>query len=199
MKFFLDSGKIDEIQLAVDLFNIEGITTNPKLTSVEGARQIMKRFRLPTSIQPDTSNVVEFFKHVKELEEDDMSIIKVPITYPDIIKKLVGMNVKVNCTLCFTLAQVITAVNLRANYISIFLGRMIEQGMEGGKLIRDSMQYIKNCESRSKIISASIRSINHLEISALNDADIVTISPKLLLDAPKHAMTEAGERDFLGK
>lgn len=198
MRCFLDSGNIDEIQSTMNSFNIEGITTNPKLSTISNAKQILKKFRLPTSIQPDPRNLNRFMDEVSELIEDNMTIIKVPINYPSIIKKLVDMSIPVNCTLCFTLSQIINAANLRADYVSIFVGRMIEQGMDAAKLIKDATTYLKSSDQQTKIIAASIRSLGQMELAAISGAHIITVAPKLLLSASTHPMTEAGNIEFWG-
>ena len=36
MKFFLDSALVDEIEYALDAFDIDGVTTNPRHVQVSG-------------------------------------------------------------------------------------------------------------------------------------------------------------------
>jgi transaldolase len=75
---------------------------------------------------------------------------------------------------------------------------MIEQGMDAAKLIKDAVTYLKNSGQQTKIIAASIRSVAHIELVASSGSDIVTVSPKLLLAASTHPMTEAGNQEFWG-
>lgn len=194
MRIFVDSGKASEIEEVRKYLNIDGITTNPTTASVEDGKHLAKIFRLPISVQPDWMNLDLFWKDVELLSSNPLCIVKVSINQPQLIKMLVDKSIKVNATLCFSLSQVITAVNLDCNYLSIFVGRMIEQGADPIKLIRDSVDYIKRTDAKTKIIAASIRSNSQFEIGSF--ADIVTAPAKVLERIYYHEMTDKGEVEF---
>lgn len=194
MKIFLDSADPIEIEMVMKKLNITGITTNPKLSTTENAFKIAKRFQIPTSIQIEYSSVSDAINKAK-LVNSRWSVIKLAVSDLEIARDLIQIGFKVNLTLCFSLYQVICAANLRADYVSIFVGRLEDQGINAGELIKKSAEYISKTNSRTKIIAASIRNIEQFEVSASMGANIATVSPKLLLEYRNKA-TEKGIIDF---
>ena len=49
----------------------------------------------------------------------------------------------------------------------------------------------------TEILVASIRSPNHVKLSALAGADVATVPPKVLKDLTKHPLTDKGLDAFL--
>ena len=196
MRLFIDSGNLDEIQDARKYFNIEGVTTNPKLASPEDVLEILEEFQLPTSLQIDTRdrNAVKFA--IQKHMENPLYNIKIPVTSPDIAKQLIAADVKVNLTLCCRLTHVIAAVNLGARYVSIFVGRMLDNFLDAHDLIRISRKYIDSMGSSVEIIAASIRNADHIELACEAGAHIVTIPHKVLVSCLDHNLTYAGLSDM---
>jgi transaldolase len=67
MKFFLDSGNLNEIYKVMSFLNIDGITTNPKLSTIQNAIQIALDLKIPTSIQIEPNDLENCLK-IKHLE-----------------------------------------------------------------------------------------------------------------------------------
>ena len=194
MKLFLDSGNIDQIQSVMKILDIKGITTNPKLSTTQDALQLAYTFKIPTSIQIDYLDKQSAITEAKKVETP-WSIIKIPISDLEIGKKLIESGMKVNFTLCFDLYQVICASNLGAEYVSIFVGRLIDAEKDARGLLIESVKYLANTNSKTKIIAASIRSIRQLEMIASTGCHIATVPTSLLLGY-KNPFTEAGLEDF---
>ena len=194
MKLFLDSGNIDQIKSVMTILDIKGITTNPKLSTTPDAVQLAYTFKIPTSIQIDYSDKQSAITEAKKVETP-WSIIKISISDLEIGKKLVEIGMKVNFTLCFDLYQVICASNLGAEYASIFVGRLIDAEKDARSLLIESVKYLANTNSKTKIIAASIRSIKQLEMVASTGCHIATVPTNLLLGYT-NPFTEAGLADF---
>lgn len=194
MKLFLDSGNIREIQEVVELLNIDGITTNPKLSTTENAIRIATTVKLITSIQIEYRNHEEAVREAKRVQTP-WSIIKIPVSDLKLGKRLINTGFKVNFTLCFDLHQLICASNLGADYVSVFVGRLLDNGVDVNDFLKRSVEYLERSRSRTKLIAASIRTSEHLEMVASLGCHIATIPPRLILDY-KNSMTEAGLKDF---
>jgi len=196
MLLFADCGRLEPIRNLMRYYIISGVTTNPKIASDE-IDQIVEEFKLPTSIQVDVTDQEEaVHSATKRYLSNELYNIKVPISHLRIGKLLIERKIPVNFTLCFNLAQVVAAVNVGARYISIFVGRLLDNFQDPYEIIRSSRKYIDSCSSTAQVIAASIRNIEHLEIAAKAGAHIVTASPEVLLSAMEHEQTASGLKEF---
>ena len=64
------------------------------------------------------------------------------------------------------------------------------------QLIIDVRTIYNNFNYKTKILSASIRSVEHVMEAALYGSDVVTISPKILSQLVKHHLTDQGLQKF---
>ena len=126
--------------------------------------------------------------------------IKLPLTFDGInaCKKLTDQGMETNVTLCFTPVQAILAAKAGATYISPFIGRLDDIGQNGVNLIRDIKKVFSNYTNfKTKILAASIRSIEHVAEVSKAGADISTIPPKIFHQLYKHELTDKGLKIFL--
>lgn len=197
MLVFLDSGSLESAKLAATEFRISGITTNPKLAKQDDALQIATETQLPTSIQIDTSDHAASLLLARELRRKCPTVvIKVPISHLGLGKQLIDQAIPVNFTLCFSFAQLVIAESVMADYVSIFVGRMIDNGIDAGSVIAKSREYLDRAGSKTKIIAASIRNSDQFELAASSGAHISTVPYHVLRTLPSHHMTDAGLSDF---
>ena len=108
------------------------------------------------------------------------------------------MNIKVNMTLCFSVAQAVLASNVGAFLVSPFVGRVDDVSGTGIKLIQDIQNAYYNDINLSrtpKILAASIRSVEHLNQVA-QYADVATCPPKVIWKIFDHKLTVDGLKQF---
>jgi transaldolase len=101
-------------------------------------------------------------------------------------------------TLVFSVAQAILAEKAGASYISPFVGRWMDNSVDGLQLIKDIRQ-VYTGEGRfttTQILGASIRDVRQVEQCALFGADVVTIPPTVFWAMYKNVMTEKGLEQF---
>ncbi len=111
--------------------------------------------------------------------------------------ELTKKGIKTNVTLIFSAAQGLMAAKAGATYISPFVGRLDDIGVDGMKLIKDLKTILTNYGLSSEIIAASIRNIAHVEEAAIAGAHIATIPGSLLPSLWKHPLTDSGIERFL--
>lgn len=114
--------------------------------------------------------------------------IKLPITKNGLetASALVKQGIRVNMTLCFTQQQAaaVYAATKGAKkgevFISPFIGRLDDKGINGLDLIKNCLQMFKESDGHVEVLAASIRSLNHhLDCLAMG-ANIIT-SPLTIL------------------
>ena len=106
-------------------------------------------------------------------------------------------KINTNVTLCFSSNQALIAAKAGATYISPFIGRLDDIGENGLDLIRDIKSIYSNYNNlNTKILVASVRSMEHVAKSAIIGADTITIPPKVFWGMYNHVLTDQGLEQF---
>lgn len=211
MKIFLDSADPLIIKRLLPTGLIDGITTNPTLMSKQGgniqavALEICSMIQGPVSIEVTEKDPARVYEQAVRMAKSAPNIvIKIPCVqdYFSVIKALVDQDIKVNVTLVFSPLQALMVAKLRATFISPFVGRLDDSGVDGIAVLANIVALKKMYGFSSQILAASIRSVEHWEKAALVGADVVTLPPSVLDQASKHPLTERGvalfEQDWSG-
>lgn len=205
MKLFLDSVDSFEIKKYNSFGIIDGVTTNPSLMASskknfrETAHDICNLVRGDVSIEVVSNN---FEKMVEEgskiLEIAANMVVKLPITWDGLraCKYFSSTKRKVNMTLCFSANQALLAAKAGAAYISPFIGRLDDIGEGGMKFISEIRRIYDNYQFETKILAASIRTIEHVTEVALCGADVATIPTKIMSQLLAHPLTDKGLKQF---
>ncbi|HSL86928.1 MAG TPA: fructose-6-phosphate aldolase [Bacteroidales bacterium] len=206
MKYFIDTANVEEIRKAAELGIIDGVTTNPSLIAKEGRvfeeviKEITEIVDGPISAEVVSEDAEGMLKEADELVKiHDNIVIKVPMTAEGLkaTSKLSKKGVKVNVTLVFSATQALAAAKAGASYVSPFIGRLDDIGLDGMELIEEIMYIFKSYGVRAEVIAASIRNRNHLTSAAMAGADIATLPYKVIMDSLLHPLTDQGIEKFL--
>ena len=205
MRLFIDTANLDEIKEAASWGVVSGVTTNPSLIAKEGRdlkeviTEITSLVDGPISAEVNEGKAEDMIAQALELAKIHKNIvIKLPMTMEGIkaCKALTDEGIKTNVTLIFSVHQALIACEAGATYISPFMGRMDDIGLDSTKLIEDISQLILNYRYDTQIIAASIRNVSHIETAALAGADIATIHFKVMAKMVEHPLTTAGLKIF---
>ena len=107
------------------------------------------------------------------------------------------MGIKTNVTLIFSAAQALLAARAGATYVSPFVGRLDDIGMEGINLISEIAEIFAIHDIDTEIIAASIRNPLHVVDAARVGCHIATIPYNVLIQMAKHPLTDIGIEKFL--
>jgi transaldolase len=206
VKIFIDTANVNEIREAESWGILSGVTTNPSLIAKEG-RDFVEVVKEITSIVdgPISAEVISLehegmLKEARDLAKIHKNIvIKVPMTIEGLkaVKVLSGEGIKTNVTLVFSAAQALLAAKAGATYVSPFVGRVDDFGIDGMRLIEDIVRIFDNYGIDTEIIAASIRHPLHAVDAALAGAHISTIPFKVIEQMSKHPQTDLGIEKFL--
>ena len=206
MKFFIDTGNVDEIREAASLGLLDGVTTNPSLIAKEGRdfqqvlRDIVSIVNGPISAEVTSTDHEEMLDQGRALAEIHPNIvIKLPLIEEGLraCKRLTDEGIKTNVTLCFSASQALLAAKAGATYISPFIGRLDDISEDGMELIQSIRLIYDNYGFETQILAASIRHPMHVVQSALAGADVATIPHKVIGQLVKHPLTDIGQQKFL--
>ena len=203
MKIFLDTADVSMISSAYDTSLIDGVTTNPTLILKSG-RQLQEVISEIANIFPKLESISaevvadtaeEMLTEAKHYYTISPSVtIKVPCTVEGLkaCKHLSSLGIKTNVTLVFSVAQAILASKAGATYISPFVGRWMDNSVDGIELIKNIRKVFDISGTSTQILAASLRDVRQVEQSALYGADVVTIPPLVFWAMYKNIMTDKG-------
>ena len=206
MKFFLDTGIVDEIKEAAKWGLIDGVTTNPSLIAQTGRsqadviREICDIIDGPISAEVIATDTEQMIQEGQELAKIHPNVvIKLPLTEDGIAacKVFSSQGIKTNVTLCFSVNQALLAAKNGATYISPFIGRLDDIGHNGMDLIQEIRALYDNYGFNTQILAASIRHAQHVRDAALVGSDVATMPYKVMKLLFKHPLTDSGLERFL--
>ena len=205
MKLFMDGSDIEKIRRFNELGLIDGVTTNPSIILKSGKNMIDVISELASLISGsvsaevsalDSNNMVEEGVKLSEIAKN--VTVKLPITWDGLAacNSLSKKGISVNMTLCFSVSQALLAAKAGAEYVSPFVGRLDDLNLKGIDLISDIKLIYSNYKFPTKILAASIRTVNHVKQCALLGADVATIPIEVFEKLVKHPLTDTGLNQF---
>jgi transaldolase len=207
LKFFIDTADVSEIQELSSSGFLDGVTTNPSLIKKSGRNineviaEICDIVPGPVSAEVAATNYDDMIKEAEVLKAIAKNVtIKVPLTWDGLkaCRKLRNDDVLVNVTLCFSANQALLAAKAGATFISPFVGRLDDIGLNGMSLIADICEIYSNYPNlNTEVLVASIRNPNHVIESAKIGADVVTLPANILKQLIHHPLTDNGLKAFL--
>ncbi len=207
MKFFVDTADVAEIRDLAATGLLDGVTTNPSLVAKSGRdfkeviAEICAIVPGPVSAEVTALDADGMVAEGRELAKIAKNVtIKVPLTLEGLkaCRTLTSEGTLVNVTLCFSANQALLAAKAGATFISPFIGRLDDIGLDGMMLIKEIRQIYDNYPGLStEILAASIRTVNHVKDAALIGADVATIPPGIIRQLVKHPLTDKGIESFM--
>jgi TalC/MipB family fructose-6-phosphate aldolase len=202
MKIFLDTADVSFIQPAYDTGLIDGVTTNPSLILKSG-RQLLEvinelsKFENLESISAEVvaDTAEEMLSEARKFYSIAPAVtIKVPCTVEGLkaCKFLSDNGIQTNVTLVFSVAQAILASKAGATFISPFVGRWMDNSIDGVEIVKNIRKAFDYSGTSTQILAASIRDVRQVEQAALNGADVVTIPPVVFWGMYKNILTDKG-------
>ncbi len=207
MKFFVDTGDIEEIKSLAATGMVDGVTTNPSLIAKSGReflpliKEICGVVSGPVSAEVAATDYATMRKEAEVLRKiADHVAVKVPLTEDGlrVCKELSDDGTMVNVTLCFSAAQALLAAKAGAAFVSPFVGRLDDIGQDGLQLISDIVRIYDNYpQFDTEVLVASIRNPMHIVDAAKMGAHVMTSPANVIRQLYKHPLTESGLAAFV--
>lgn len=206
MKIFLDTADVAEIRKYAAWGIVDGVTTNPTLIARSGrvfeqvVREICALVDGPVSAEVTALDAEGMVAEGVELSRIHPNVVvKVPLV-PEGLKatrELGRRGLRTNVTLCFSVTQALLAAKAGATMVSPFVGRLDDVGVDGMELVAEIVQAFTVYRLETKVLVASVRSLEHVKRALAEGADIATLPPKILDLMVGHHLTDKGLAQFL--
>ena len=207
MRLFLDTADIDEIREAHRMGVLAGVTTNPSLMAKVSGKsyhdlvvEICELVKGPVSAEctsRDVEGLLEEGRQIASWHKD--VVVKIPIDANGLeaASTLAREGIKINMTLVFTPNQALLAALAGCTYVSPFVGRLDDLGLDGMEVVRDCVEIFDRYNLPAQVLTASIRGPQHVTQAALAGAHIATMPFSVLQAMIKHPLTDTGIERFL--
>jgi len=212
MEIFLDTANIDQIKKWLAQGVIDGVTTNPSIMLKDGVYDIEAGAKaiaallgdLPLSVEVITNDLDEMLAQARRFAGWAKNIVvKIPVINDSgtpcfgVVKTLESSGVRVNVTAMLSFGQMMLAAKAGATYISLFGGRVADEGQPMGDVIRMTRRWLDDWGFKSKIIVGSVREVMNIQEAATAGAHIVTIPPQFLARLADHKYTRFTVGEFV--
>ena len=206
MKIFIDTANLEMIKEINSWGILDGVTTNPSLIAKEGVdrdtriNEIAAIVDGPISAEAMAMTADEMIAEGREIAKIHPNVnVKLPMCVETLkaTKVLSEEGIKVNVTLIFSAQQALLAAKAGAAFVSPFVGRLDDIGIDGTALINEISAIFNNYGITTEIIAASIRNPIHVSAAALAGCDIATIPYDVLKMMISHPKTTEGINKFI--
>jgi len=213
MEIFIDSADPKEIIRWTSCGIADGVTTNPSVMLKdkvfdleEGSKSIARWIHpRPLSVEVTTNDLEEMLAQSRRFASWAPNIvIKIPqenqygASCYGVMYQLEKEGIKVNATVAMSFGQVMLSAKANASYISIFFGRVGDEGGNPSQVISDSIKWLEHWKYKSRIIVGSIRCVADVLQAANAGAHIITIPPQFIAKMADHHYTRATVAQFMG-
>jgi transaldolase len=212
MKIFADTADTNEIRRWQAQGVIDGVTTNPSILLAAGATDLRQAavelagllVDRPLSVEVVSDDPETMFKQGQEMATWASNIvIKVPIITTrgepclSVVQGLIRSGISVNVTACMSFGQAMLATKAGATYVSLFSGRISDEGADAGLVISRTVEWMRHWGYATEVIVGSIREASSVQVAALAGAHVITVPPKFLSQLADHKYSRFTVQQFL--
>ena len=211
MEIFLDSANLDDIRHWLELGLLDGVTTNPSVMLRDGGFDMERRakeiaeviYPRPISVEVATNDLEEMIRQAFTFASWAANVVvKIPVIneYGEpcygVVRRLEQEGLRVNMTACLSFGQATLGAKVGATYVSIFAGRVADEGHDAAALIRQVVEWLRLWRYHTQVIVGSIREAINIQEAALAGAHIVTTPPQFLEKYIDHKYSRDTVRGF---
>ena len=208
MEFFLDSANMAEIEEALKLGIIDGVTTTPTfmhkngITDIDGAIIKLSKMVPVLMIEALGETVQEIVNEAHRLLalglDKKKTVFKIPVNIEGIkaCKILHEEGFMVNIHLVYNIQQAYLALTAGANYVCVLVGRMQDQGHDALGLVKQIIEIIKTYNYDAKVMFSSVRYPEHIKDALLLGAHNITVPWNIMKKLGDNHLTKLGTDQF---
>ncbi|MCS6968796.1 MAG: transaldolase family protein [Cytophagales bacterium] len=209
MELYLDSVDFREIEQAMKLGFVAGLTTTPTFMHREGITDIdgtiLKLSRMVPILQVEALGetadaICAEAKRLLSLGLDPQkTVFKIPVSLEGVTacKRLTTEGIRVNIHLVYTLQQAYMAMAAGATYICPLVGRLQDQGHDALALIEQCVKAVNYYGYSSKIMFSSVRHAEHVRNAINLGVHACTVPWKVMKALTENNFTTLGTQQFI--
>lgn len=212
MRIFVDSADFKQIEKWLQQGVVDGVTTNPSIMFKDGVTDIEDGSRRlaallnerPLSVEVTSNDFETMLQQARKFATWARNIVvKIPIIneYGEsclgVMHRLSQEGIAINATAILSFNQAILAAKAGATYVSIFAGRVADEGNDPALVIRNVRNWLDDWSFSARIIVGSIRAVMDVQGAALAGAHIITVPPQFLPKMVDHKYSRETVHQFV--
>ncbi len=210
--YYADTANLEQLKKLKDLHLVEGCTTNPGIMAKEGRgysketiQQIIDVVNAPVSVELTSEDPQKMLEEARMYYSWNRAYVVVKVPFENtkgecqlaIVAKLAAEGIPTNVTCCMNLTQMFAAAQAGATYTSIFWGRVSDQGYNAEEVTNEIVKVFKMSNIKTKIIVGSLRQWRTSRAHCAPGADILTVTPDVLMKSLHHPRSVETQKEFL--
>lgn len=208
MELYLDSVNQEEINEALDIGIIAGLTTTPTFMYREGIEDVDSAI-VELSNKVPILQIEALGRTSKEIIDEayrqenlglsrETTVYKIPMSMEGVkaCKYLTNLGFKVNLHLVYTLQQAYMAMEAGATYVCPLVGRLQDQGGDGLSLVKSMVDVTKEYGYKTKVMFSSVRTSQHVKEALKTGAHTITVPWKIMKQLTEHHLTTSHTEQF---
>lgn len=212
MRIFVDSADHTQIEQWLQQGVVDGATTNPSIMFKDGVVDLEDGARKLAALLRERPLCVEVTSNDREIMLQQARkfttwarniVVKIPIIneYGEpclgVMHRLSQEGIAINATALLSFNQALLAAKAGATYLSIFAGRVADEGNDPAVVIRNVRRWLDDWSFSARIIVGSIRTVMDVQNAALAGAHIITVPPQFLPKMVDHRYSRETVRQFV--
>lgn len=210
MKYFADTGNLEELKHLYSYFPVCGVTTNPSIVNqsgmplskaIDGILKIIGTDAIHIQVRSEKAEdmLVEAKKYKEYFNIGDNYYTKIPVTEQGIkaIKMAKDAGFNVTATAIFTQQQAIVAATAGADYVAPYVSRLDNISSHGIEVVSSIVQCINNANLKTEVLAASFKTVDQVYRVTECGAHSATVSYEILEALRKHPMTDISMEKFM--
>src|SRR5882757_6351872 len=212
MRVFVDSADQKQIGYWLEEGVVDGVTTNPSIMFKDGATDLEECARRLASMLGERPLSVEVTSNDRTVMVEQARtfatwarniVVKIPIVNEHgesclgVMHRLSQEGIGVNATAILSFNQAILAAKAGATYVSIFAGRVADEGNDPAIVIQNVRRWLDDWGLSAHIIVGSIRTVMDIQNAALAGTHIITVPPQFLPKMVDHRYSRETVRQFV--
>ena len=209
MELYIDDANTDEIRRLIDLYPIDGVTTNPSILSRTGKNpiEVLKEIRsilgaastiFAQVIPTDAEGMIRDAHAIVSLLGEN-TVVKIP-SIPEGFKAIRMLNqegMKTCGTVVYTPMQAYLAAKSGAAYVAPYVNRIDNMGFEGVETVKKMQDILDLHEFHTKILAASFKNSQQVLSLCAYGIKAATCAPSIIDGFVKNKAIDSAVQDFL--
>lgn len=205
MEYCLDTGSLEMVKSALEIFPINSVSMNPtiaandlkgkNITFIENALMIREAVgnEFPFFLEAMGDTAEEMVKDAEKVVEKipGNTFVKIPACPEGLkaIKILRQQGIRTSCTAIYTFNQAMLAAEAGADYVAVYVSRLDKLGASGNKVVRDIKNAFDERNIECKVCAASLKNNDDIEAVLKAGAENIAITLDLLNNMSVHPLT----------
>ncbi len=209
MKLFIDDANIKEIRRLIDLYPIDGVTTNPTILSKTGRNPIEVLKDIREIIGPEKTIFAQAIPvEGKAIIRDAHAIVKLLgentiVKIPSIpegfkaIRILKEEGIHTCGTVVYTPLQAYLAAKAGADYVAPYVNRIDNMGYDGIQVVQKIQDILTLHNFETEILAASFKNSNQVLALCEYGIGAATCAPSVIDAFVKNIAIDGAVNDFI--